>query len=297
MLKINLSGKKSPGKPDEVEEPVVEQNEEPTTQAAPDTTAVENIAEAAVGKKKKGFLGTPALVVILIIFLVGAVIYHKMDVIVSLFIGTPEISTPVQPPPPPPPEPEPAAEPDPVFVALDRISVSMTPKVWLTSVIMVNDGTYEIQGIAFTHAAMAGFVSGLGSQGTVGDMTLPKKQASLETVYKFSVKGALGGVVPPEILDVIPTDDLVSLAGPVVDLQQDFGVKFGRFPKAGETFGDRDMPFTLDGSYDGLKQVIGALCPEDGPIRVYRMVVTPDSAGRPYDRVKASFSLRTISSI
>jgi len=107
----------------------------------------------------------------------------------------------------------------------------------------------------------------------------------------------MSGISVPEILDVIPTDDLVALATPVADRSKEFGVRFSGTPRTGTSYTDKDLPFKLAGTYGGLKQVVGALCPEDSPIRVYRMVIVPEAAGHPFDTVKASFSLRTISKI
>ena len=70
--------------------------------------------------------------------------------------------------------------------------------------------------------------------------------------------------------------------------EKDFGIKFSRLPKPEQTYTDKDMPFSLEGSYEGLKKVIGVLCPENGNNRVFRITVAPSSPGRSFDKIQAS---------
>ena len=307
MLKINLSGRKGKKKKAEVEEEVtVEVTEEVSgeEEVAGEVTEViseeehitEELTDVTVKEKKKRIVSSPVLVVILLIVAVAAAAYYKKDLILSLFHKEPEVVAPVQPPPPPP-EPEVTVEPDPIFVTINRVSDVMPQKLWLTSLVIKSDGTYNIKGISFTHTSINDLLGGLGTIGNVADKNIPKKSKLSETVYNFNVSGVLSDVSVSEILDVIPTDGLVALAEPVVNRSKEFDVKFNSVPRAGQTYSEKDLPFVLEGSLEGLKKVIAELCPDDGDIRVYQMVILPASTGRPYDKVKASFSLRTISSI
>jgi len=137
----------------------------------------------------------------------------------------------------------------------------------------------------------------LGGIGNVSAKDVPQKSKSSETVYNFSASGVISSMDVPDILDVIPTDNLVAMAEPVINKSKEFEVKFNRLPESGQLYSDKDLPFVLEGPYEGLKKVIAELCPADGDIRVYRIVILPATTGKLFDRVRASFSLRTISSI
>ncbi len=253
-------------------------------------------------EKPAGKSGNIIMMVVLgiIVIAVAAVIFTQKNRLISLFAKKTEVSSPL--PLPPPPAPEPVPEPvrtelDPTFVALSRISEIIPPRVWLSSATISSDGTYEIRGMSFSHDALGVFTSSLGSIGQVTDQDIPAKRTSSETVYYFSIAGGLTNITPPEILDIIPSDDLVATAEPVIKMSDDFGVVFKSVPVAGKTYTEQDLPFMLEGSFEGLKQVIGELCPQDGQIRVHRLVIKPASGSRMFDRVQASFSLRTTSSI
>ncbi|MFC1552711.1 hypothetical protein ACFL6P_09150, partial [Candidatus Latescibacterota bacterium] len=140
-------------------------------------------------------------------------------------------------------------------------------------------------------------LEGLGIAGTVSERVIPAKSGSSEAVYNFSVGGTLKSVKVPEILDIIPTDGLIALVEPVVKRSKELEVNFSRTPRSGQTYGDKDLPFSLEGTYESLKNVIAELCPADGNIRIYQIEILPATAGKPYNKIKASFSLRTISSI
>jgi len=293
MLKINLSDRNGEKKKAEGEENVTG---EVTEELSGEEHVTEKLTDTIVAGKKRSSIGSPLLIIILLIVAVALTAYYKKDVIMSLLYKEPEIVEPL-PPPPPPPEPEVTVEPDPIFIALNRVSEVVPQKLWFTSVIIKNDGTYSIKGISFAHASMNDLLGGLGTIGNVADKTIPGKSKSSETVYNFTVSGTLSDVSVSEILDVIPVDDLVALAEPVVNRSKEFGVQFKSVPRAGQTYSENDYPFVLEGSYEGLKKVIAELCPDDANFRVYQMVILPASTGTPYDKVKASFSLRTTSSI
>ena len=266
---------------EELEEPPAELVEESTEESPPDAT--------------RRFTSKKVMLTLLIVVIaIGG--YLQRDLILSPFQKEPEV---VQPPPPlPPPEPEVVPEePDPTFVMLDKISEAVPPKVWLTKFVINFNGSFDIQGMSFTYTGMEAIVGSLGSIGTLSPAALPKSTGSAEAVYQFTLSGMLGDVTQPEILDVIPGDEMARLAEPVASRSEQLGVKFSRLPKADTIYSDQDLPFVLTGSFDGLKNVIADLCPRDGDIRVFQIVIVPASVGRPYDRVKASFSLRTKSSI
>ncbi len=306
MLKINLSDKKGKKEDVQVEEDVqteeyirAEEDAEGQTTEISDAGFEEGIHETPVESEKKGGKRSPVLVVVILIVVLGALVYIQKDTLLSLIAKKP-VEAPVVTPAPTPPPPEPEAvpeEPDLTFVALNKISEILPPRIWFSRAIINYDGSYEINGIAFTHASIGLLVDALGSVGNVTVSDIPQKSKSSETVYRYKVSGKLTDIEVPEILDIIPTDDLVELTDPVVQRSKEFGVIFKSLPKSGQSYGDTDLPFVLEGSYDGLKKVIGELCPEGGDNRIYQIVILPATMGRPYDKIKASFSLRTSSSI
>ncbi len=277
MLKINLSDKQG----------------KKTKETGAETVA-EKIVKEPAGQKKKSAARSP-LVLVFLIVAIAAAIYMQKDRILSLFPK----KVVVQPVPAPLlSEPEVAQkEPDPVFATLNKIGEIMPPMVWLSSVNIKYDGTYEIRGIAFSYSAADSMGNALGGIGNVTAKNIPQKSKSLETVYNLSASGTITGLKIPEILDVMPTDNIVALAEKVVTNSKEYGVNFIRRPESGQLYGENDLPFVLEGSYDGLKKVIADLCPEGGDTRVYQIAILPAITGRLFDRVRASFSLRTISSI
>jgi len=299
-LKINLSGES-----DENKEESAESAAETVVQGDTDTvsdTYAESPEESP--ENKAGGANRTRSLVLLAVLAVVALAYFQKDRISGLLGGREETvqTPPVQPPPPPPepaqPEPEPApAEPDPVFVALNELSGALPAKVWLSSTTMMYDGSYELKGMAFSYDAMVAFVDSLGKAGKITLRNLPEKVKSSEAVYRFSVAGVLGGVSVPEILDTIPADNLAELAKTLHGKSEEYGVSFIRLPKTGQTYTERDLPFALEGSYEGLKKVVADLCPEGSETKVYRLVIVPASPGRAFDRIRASFSLRTVSAI
>ena len=296
MLKINLSDKEGNKKEEMATEKTVVQS----TIAVSDKKADEEIVEESVRAKKKISPRILYLVVILLVVTAAALIYYQRDMILSLFPGKAEKV--VLPPAPAPvqKEVEPVVvpeEPDPVFIALSRISEVIPEKIWFSTAIINYDGSYELRGLAFTHPAMNALADALGSIGSVSKKAFPAKSKSSETVYNFSVSGVFSNIDVPEILDIIPTDSLISLAEPVIKHSEEFKVKFSSIPKSGQSYSDKDLPFALEGSYESLKNVISELCPVNGDIRIYRIAILPATPGRQYDKIKASFSLRTISSI
>ena len=294
MLKINLSNKEGKNGAEEFEETSTQPVTDRGYQSAPEVQVSEIQDIQSSGKQR-------LLLVLLGILVLLTIIYFQKDRILGLFVGKQELVEVVVPPPqPPPPQPTPETppkEPDPTFVALNRIGEIIPMKVWLSAAIVGYDGTYEIKGIAFSHAAMGSMVTSLGKIGKVTSQQIPKELKSTETVYNFSINGVLGNIQILEILDSIPTDKLVSMADTVRSVSGQYGIKINRFPKKGETYSDKEMPFVVEGSYEGLKKIIHFLCPEGSDIKVYRLTIIPASPGVSFDKIRASFSLRTVSSI
>ncbi|MFC1650559.1 PilN domain-containing protein [Candidatus Latescibacterota bacterium] len=268
-----------------------------------ETSVAEEIVEKPAKDKKQAKPRLMQYLVALLAVSALALIYVQKDMILSLLPQKAEVAPPAPAPAAPPPEPVetlPAAvpeEPDPTFVAMNGISDVLPEGVWLSTVIINYDGSFKINGIAFAHPAMGSLLGALGSIGTVSERVIPAKSGSSETVYNFSVGGTLNGINVPEILDIIPTDGLITLVDPVLKRSKELEVKFSRTPKSGQSYGDKDLPFSLEGTYISLKNVIAELCPVNGNIRIYQIEILPATAGKPYNKIKASFSLRTISSI
>ena len=295
MFKINLSGdkekKQSKKKADAAPAP-----EAPTvSDVIPEEVEEEYVVVDETGGSKKR---QTVLLVILLIVALGAAGYFYKDKIMSYIPKKAPVVQRIAPPPPPQPKPvEKKKEPDPAFVLLNRLGDSVAPRVWLTSAVIKYDGSYQITGMAFSYKSMTDMVSLLEGTGSLTSRTVPPQSKSAETVYKFSVGGALSDVKVPEVLDAIPADNLAAAAEAVKNREKEFGITFTQLPKAGATYTDNDTPFSLEGSYAGLKSVIEILCPEGGAVRIFNLRISPSTPGRGFDRVKASFSLKTTSSI
>lgn len=294
MLKINLSGDKEDKSRAKEAETIV-------AHAAKETPAasIQDPPELAV-EESSGPSNRTRLLLLLALLAVSVLAYTQKDSILGLF-GTdkPAPSVVTAPPPPKPkPAPAPAAmEPDPVFVTLNAISGTVPQRVWLTSMVVSNDGKYEIKGMAFSHEAIAAMIAALNGLGAVDSSTVPPKSKSPEAVYSFVVAGTVTGMKIPEVLDLIPSDTLVQMCGTLSGKEKEYRITFAGLPKAGVVYKDQDMPFMLSGSFEGLKKVIADLCPESGNVRVFRLVVSSAAPGRSFDLVRASFSLRTVSAI
>ena len=304
MMKINLSGDKDDNKDDQNEDIVADSENTTVSDAVTALTSViedepnEEAQKAGEGKRKIPKLPTPLLAVLLVL-LVAVVGLLQRDFILGFFTREAPVIEPVVPlPPTPAPEPEVVeSEPDPAFVVLNSISESVTPKLWLTSTVIKYDGSYELKGMAFNHKSITDMAALLANMGTISKKSIPGKMKSAETVYSFSFDGVLRDIKVPEILDTIPADQLIATANAIKGSEKAFGIKFSSLPKPEKIYTDKDMPFSLEGSYEGLKKVISVLCPENGNNRVFRITVAPSSPGRSFDKIQASFSIKTISSI
>jgi len=302
MLKINLSDELKDKSEETADETFAETADETVSDRGAETIndSYEEASEEIV-KKTVSRRNQTRLFILLAVLALSALVYFQKDTILGLFRGKEEILETVAAPPPPspsPPEPDVVPEePDPTFVALSGISEVVPARVWLSSTVIMYDGTFEIKGIAFSHAAVNSMIASLGNAGEIKSWAVPKKSKSSESVYNFTISGVFSDIAVPEILDIIPADKLVPIADAVNSRSKEYGVSFTRMPKTGQTYAERDLPFVLEGSYEGLKKVISALCPEGGDVKVYRLVINPASPGRAFDRIRASFALRTVSSI
>ena len=305
MLKINLSdqdGVQDPDLDEDVAFPdvdddttVIEMPDAPEVSETPEMPPPEQKGEKTPARHTV----SPALMIVLLVTLIAVAAYLNRGFIMSLL---PEKTEPVVVVEAPPVEPEPVveavgSEPDPTFVLLNTISDVVPPRVWLTEVVLRYDGTYDIKGMSFTHEAMSVLNGGLAAIGTVTDSYFPRKTDSAETIYRFSVSGKVADFVAPDILDIIPGNILAPFSAPVIEKSGGMGITFTGAPESGKTYGEADMPFALQGSFAGLKQVIGAFCDSDPDVRVYQLVIVPDGVGLPFDKVDATFSLRIRSSI
>jgi len=295
MLKINLSD----GLGDEEQD----SGEETAVREPAETLEGTYEEEPEEPKKKSRNIQPPdktRVLILLGLLAVATLFYFQKDMILGLFGGgeepIPQVQAPPPPPPPPPPE-EPPPEPDPTFVALNGISGVVPDRAWLSSVTISHDGSFDLKGISFSHAAMNTMTVSLETLGGIISKTIPPPSKSAEIVYNFSIQGKLRDIAVPEILDVIPTDTLVQLAETVKSKGADLGVTFTSLPQAGKTYTEKDLPFSLVGTFEGLKKTVALLCPDGGDVKVYRIVISPDAPGRSFDRVKAAFALRKTSSI
>ena len=294
MLKINLSGDKEKKQSKKKAAAPTPTPDTPTvSDDIPEVVEEEYVVvdEPRDAKKRQA-----VLLGILLIVAIGAAGYFYKDKIMSFIPKKAPVVQLIAPPPPPKPV-EKKKEPDPAFVLLNRLGESVAPRLWLTSAVIKYDGTYQITGMAFSYKSMTDMVSSLEKMGSLTSRTVPPQSKSAETIYKFSAGGTLSDVKVPEVLDAIPTDNLVAAAGTVKGREKEFDVRFTQLPKAGAKYTDNDTPFSLEGSYAGLKSVVGILCPEGGAVRIFNLRISPSTPGRDFDRVKASFSLKTTSSI
>ena len=294
MLKINLSDGHGDEKKNSGEETLVRE------QAV--TMEGSNEEEPEKPKKKSRRIQPPdktRILILLGLLVIATLFYFQKEMILGLLGGgnepLPQVQAP-PPPSPPPPQPveEPPAEPDPTFVALNGISGVVPERAWLSSVTILHDGSFDLKGISFSHAAMNTMAASLETLGVIASKTIPPSSKSAETVYNFRVQGKLRDIAAP---DAIPTDVLVQLSETVKSRGADLGVKFSSLPKAGKTYTEEDLPFSLVGSFEGLKKTVALLCPDGGDVKVYRIIISPAAPGRAFDRVKAAFALRKTSSI
>ncbi|MBA7578747.1 hypothetical protein ES708_20612 [subsurface metagenome] len=336
MMKINLSGNKEEPQQDsgneadeQIEKTMIEKpppmektmveapppQKEPAAEKAmpppPEEPATEKAKtppppEKPKKKKKKarksraGKKQLKLLLAVLIVLFIAVVVMQK-DTIMTMIKGGTVDEEIIMEPPPPEPEimvaqdiPE---EPDPVFVAINNISSIIPERTWLTSFIVMFDGTYVIKGMAFTHGAAVTFGESLGGIGTVSSQTIPDEVKSSESIYNFTIAGSLHNIHVPEILDNIPTDNLIALASGIKGRGEELGISFTQFPETGKIYGEKSLPFGLLGTYEGLKEVVAELCPVDGDTRIYRLVIRPAEPGKGFDTINAAFSIRTVPSI
>jgi hypothetical protein len=185
---------------------------------------------------------------------------------------------------------------DPALAALDRIGGATPSHLWLTETDIRANGAYEIKGISFAYASMDSFLTALESMGSVTGKNLPKASKSPDTIYTFAVSGKLSGAKASEILDVIPPETLVSLGDSLKFLAEHEGAAVLMLPQKDRAFQDNDLPFQVEGSFSGTKKMLDELTGA-GKNRIYRLVIRPAGNSGVFNRIRASFSLRTLSSI
>jgi hypothetical protein len=197
-------------------------------------------------------------------------------------------------------KPKPSAPPaagagDPVLKALDRLFGATPAHLWLTEITISASGAYEAKGMSFSWPAMDTFAAALSALGSVSGKTIPPAAKAPETIYPFSVSGTLSGVKTAEILDAIPAGSLAALADSVKSLAASAGAAALKLPKSGQTIQDNELPFEIEGTYAGMKKVLGGIA--SGKTRVYRLQMRPAGNGTTFNRIRASFSFRTASTI
>ncbi len=185
---------------------------------------------------------------------------------------------------------------DAALSALGALNRATPPRVWLTSVTVTSEGAYELKGMSFSHEAMASFAQALSSAGTVALSNLPARVASPEHVYSFSVTGKLGGMASPGVLDTIPPDRLAALGDSLKTQSRTLGVAFVRLPRANAKYEESDLPFEASGTYEAVISMIRGLT-ASGKIAVHRISVNPAVTGGSFDRIRAGFSLRSVSAL
>jgi hypothetical protein len=168
--------------------------------------------------------------------------------------------------------------------------------VWLTAITVTSEGAYNLKGMSFSHGAMTSFASALSSAGTVASSNLPARVASPEYIYSFAVAGKLSGIASPGVLDVIPPDSLAGIGVALKEKSQSLGVTFVRLPRANAKYGETDLPFEAAGTYEAVISLISGLT-ASGKIAANRISVNPAVSGGSFNRIRAGFSLRSVSAL
>ncbi len=185
---------------------------------------------------------------------------------------------------------------DPTISALAALKRAVPRSVWLTAVTLTSECAYSLKGMSFSHDAMTSFASSLSSAGSVASSDLPARVASPEHVYPFAVAGKLNGISPMGVLDVIPPDRMVALGDSLRAKSKSLGVTFVRLPRANAKYGENDLPFEAAGTYDAVMSMIDGLA-ASGRIAVNRISVIPAVSGGSFNRIRAGFSLRSVSAL
>lgn len=280
-------------------------------------------ADADTGGVKKGSARVRIAMLAVILIAAAAVgVFTQKDRISGLFARKPApVQHPAQKQPAPPaPAPEPAAPSDstarsasvpapssrevpqkaaaadPALASLGRINGGAPARVWLTSVTVSSDGSYELQGMSFSHDAMKSFAANLKALGTVTSEAIPAVAAVPDTAYTFGVAGKLSGIKALGILEAIPPAQLAALGDSLKTTGKPAGVAFVRLPGANAAYGDADLPFEAEGAYGLIETMLGELTGK-GRLAVHCIRVSPAASGRQLNRVRAEFSLRAVSSL
>jgi hypothetical protein len=181
---------------------------------------------------------------------------------------------------------------DPVLILLDRINKATPARVWITGERVESGGTYEIQGMAFTHDALQAFVAALEKAGTITGKNIPSAATSPDTIYRFSIAGKYGGIDAPGVLGAVSSEQLSVLAKTLRSLRGSSGISIIREPRPGIIYGDDELPFEVEGTYSGIVSSLGKMISK-GKYVISHISIQPSASGRPFNRVRVSFSVRT----
>ncbi len=192
--------------------------------------------------------------------------------------------------------PNAAAGNDPVLAALTGISTATPPRVWLTSASARSDGGYDLKGMSFSHEAMQAYAAALERRGTITAREIPAEAKAPDTVYTFHLSGKLNDLRVPEILDALPANRLYALGDSLRAMRKDVDIVVVRLPKTGKAYAESELPFELEGPYSGLQRTLDGFLLNRGVV-IDRISIHPAASGKQFNRVRASFSLRRVSSI
>lgn len=195
--------------------------------------------------------------------------------------------SPAQPPKPVPSPPVPVAGRDAVLVTLRRIGQLTPPRVWLTTVTAGTGGAYEARGLAFSHAALGTFVSALEKAGALSGKDLPPSSSAPDAVYQFSLAGTLNGAVSAGPLAPLSPEETTAF----VKKLRVSGVTLTRLPSLGQTYGDGDLPFEVEGAYAAVSARLAGVL-SGGRYVVYRAAIQPLGGDVGGNRVRMAFSVR-----
>jgi hypothetical protein len=184
---------------------------------------------------------------------------------------------------------------DPVLAALDRLSKSTPYHVWLTEAAVAADGSYDIRGMSFFTSSIDSLASGLDNTGSVIARDIPKPSNLPDKKYYFKISGKMSGIKITNNLAVIPLEMLISMGDSLKSIAERGCAISVKLPKKGQDVRDDDLPFVVEGSFSGLQKMLRELT-LDSRYRIHRLLIRPAGNGKTFNRVRASFSLRTSSS-
>ena len=261
---------------------------------------------------------SPALILLILLVLLGGSVYWNKDNIIKYAhipnihipnIKMPSIpkftkkttvpAKPVQSPPPAQTKPAENTKAKSVDITeiLHLAGALIPSKVWYTRLAISCDGSYDIQGIAFSRDAIVAFSDSLKKTGTVDTMFIPELANNPATIYKFAFKGKFAGIKAPDILDPFPPEKLTAITDSLKIAGSSLGVAFLKSPTQGLVIKDTDNPFEVSGSYDAVENLISTMNVSGTGTVISRLIIEPATKGKPSDKVKAMFAVRMVSSL